>query len=134
MNQQSNLPGIILVNNKEDIEDIIKKYSDLKFKEITADTKSDTVIKDMIKRSTVDGSDYIIGTISVVEGLNFTDEFPEVNVFIIHTERTVFSTEQIEQVTNRWRNAEKINTYVFRHGVEVEDPVEIDFSEGSLTT
>ncbi|EMM6492457.1 DEAD/DEAH box helicase family protein [Enterobacter hormaechei] len=132
--QQSNLPGIILVNNKEDIEDIIKKYSDLKFKEITADTKSDTVIKDMIKRSTVDGSDYIIGTISVVEGLNFTDEFPEVNVFIIHTERTVFSTEQIEQVTNRWRNAEKINTYVFRHGVEVEDPVEIDFSEGSLTT
>lgn len=132
--QQSKIPGIILVNNKDDISDIISKYSGLKFKEITSDTKSDSIIKDMIKRSTVDGSDYIIGTISVVEGLNFEDEFPEVNVFIIHTDRTVFSTEQIEQVTNRWRNAKSINTYVFRHSIEVEVPIEIDFSEGSLTT
>ncbi|WP_410705317.1 hypothetical protein [Citrobacter freundii] len=132
--QQNTLPGIILVNDKDDIEDIVKKYSDLKFKVITADTKSDSVIKDMIKRSTVDGSDYIIGTISVVEGLNFTDNFPEVNVFIIHTDNTVFSTEQIEQVTNRWRNSDKINTYVFRHGVNLDEQVEIDFSEGSLTT
>lgn len=126
-------PGIILVNDKEDIDDLVKKYP-YKFLVITADTKKDTIIKTLIQNSKVSGYDYIIGTISVVEGLNFTDEVNEVDVYILHTNHTLFTTEQIEQVTNRWRNAGLINTYVFRKSVD-EDTVRdcIDFSEGSLT-
>ncbi|MBJ9240895.1 DEAD/DEAH box helicase family protein [Citrobacter braakii] len=130
--QESDKPGIILVNNKDDIQTIIDKYSDIKFTVITSDTKQDVIVKDMIKNSTVASSDYIIGTISVVEGLNFADVFDDVNVYIIHTDNTAFTTEQIEQVTNRWRNAKNINTYVFRHSIENIECV--DFSQGSLVS
>ncbi|MDM3373324.1 DEAD/DEAH box helicase family protein [Citrobacter sp. Cb010] len=126
-------PGIILVNNKDDIEELVKKYP-YKFLVITSDTKQDAIIKTLIQNSKVSGYDYIIGTISVVEGLNFTDELKEVDVYILHTDQTLFTTEQIEQVTNRWRNAGLINTYVFRKSMnesEISDC--IDFSEGSLT-
>lgn len=136
MIQTSKKPGIILVNNKDDIQAIIQKYSDLKFTEITADTKLNEAVRDMIKNSTVGDSHYIIGTISVVEGLNFSDDLDDVNVYIIHTDLTVFTTEQIEQVTNRWRNAKKINTYVFRREMDYEEleVSNIDFSQSSLTS
>lgn len=128
--QDSNQPGIILVNNKDDIQTIINKYNTLKFTVITSDTKQDTIVRSLIQKSTVGSSDYIIGTISVVEGLNFSDVYDDVNVYIIHTDNTHYTTEQIEQVTNRWRNAGNINTYVFRKELDLGEFV--DFSEASL--
>ncbi|WP_411749146.1 DEAD/DEAH box helicase family protein [Serratia marcescens] len=126
-------PGIILVNNKDDIEELVKKYP-YRFMIITADTKQDSIIKTLIQNSKVTGYDYIIGTISVVEGLNFTDTLEEVDVYILHTDQTLFTTEQIEQVTNRWRNAKRINTYVFRKEIDIDESVYVDFSEVSLTS
>lgn len=116
MIQKCKIPSIILVNLKDDIETIIENFPGVKFTVITSDTKNDDIVRSMIKRATVDNSDFIIGTISVVEGLNFEDPFDEVNVFVIHTDNTVFTTEQVEQVSNRWRNCKKVNTFVFRKG------------------
>ncbi|MBG2586423.1 DEAD/DEAH box helicase family protein [Klebsiella michiganensis] len=130
--QESAKPGIILVNSKQDIIDIMKYFSSIKFTVITSETKQSEVITDLIKRSTVGNCNYIIGTISVVEGLNFTDKFEDVNVYIIDTDNTKFTTEQIEQVTNRWREAANINTYVFRKEIVIDDTF-VDFSESSLT-
>lgn len=131
--KEQSRPGIILVNNKDDIEELVKKYP-YKFLVITSDTKQDAIIKTLIQNSKVSGYDYIIGTISVVEGLNFIDVLNEVDVYILHTDQTLFTTEQIEQVTNRWRKAGLINTYVFRKGLDESNVSDcIDFSEGSLT-
>lgn len=131
--RESDKNGIVLVNNKDDIQELVSKYPHLKFTVITSDTKQDSVVKSLIAQSTVGESDYIIGTISVVEGLNFADVMDEVNVYILHTDQTMFTTEQIEQVTNRWRKAGKINTYVFRMALDTSNDAYIDFSEASLT-
>ncbi|WP_139737534.1 DEAD/DEAH box helicase family protein [Aeromonas caviae] len=144
MIKKCQVPSIILVNLKDDIETIIENFPGVKFTIITSDSKKDDVVRSMIQRATVDDSDFIIGTISVVEGLNFEDKFDEVNVFVIHTDNTVFTTEQVEQVSNRWRNCNKINTFVFRKGdsstndiVAVSDTIAygggVNFNESSVS-
>lgn len=103
--------ALVLVNNKDDINDIIAAIPNKKFININRDTKRSSEVKEVISDKLCADYDVIIGTQSIVEGVSFEDELEEVDVIIIDTPESPFSTERIEQVSNRWRRACKINVY-----------------------
>lgn len=103
--------ALVLVNNKDDINNIITAIPDKKFININRDTKKSSEVREVISDKLCADYDVIIGTQSIVEGVSFEDELEEADVIIIDTPKSSFSTERIEQVSNRWRRAGKINVY-----------------------
>ncbi|HGY9588551.1 TPA: hypothetical protein ACOJP0_001329 [Vibrio harveyi] len=109
--QDDNVDGIsVVVNSKETIE-AISKVLEFDNKEHTIvysglkDPKTERFKKFGILNK--DGFKILLGTNSIVEGININDQVNKVwKVFIGE-----FNPERIEQGTNRWRKAKEINVY-----------------------
>lgn len=113
--------ALVLVNNKDDIERIIESIPDKRFVIITKDTKKSLDVIKVLSDKLCGDYDVIIGTQSVCEGVSFEDILEEVDVIVIDTPLSSFSTERIEQVSNRWRCAGKINVYHYINTPYYED-------------
>ncbi|WP_391487828.1 DEAD/DEAH box helicase [Leclercia tamurae] len=108
---------VILLNDKDDIKVIRYKLTDIRTLEYTADTK-DTAEVQTFLNSSILGEQYdcLIGTNSIVEGLNINDVLQNCEVHVIGD----CTPERIEQVTNRWRKCTgTIRTYHYTPSVLV---------------
>ncbi|MBC3381585.1 hypothetical protein H8I69_20930 [Serratia fonticola] len=110
---KTNNKMIILLNNKKSIKKLMRAIQQLpnplKLLVYTAETKENDEVKEFLRTSDLGPYDGIIGTNSIVEGLNINTEVEECDVHVIGDD---ISCERIEQVTNRWRKCSgNINVY-----------------------
>lgn len=108
---------VILLNDKDDIKVVRSKLTGIRTLEYTADTK-DTAEVQTFLNSSILGEQYdcLIGTNSIVEGLNVNDVLKNCEVHVIGD----CTPERIEQVTNRWRKCTgTIRTYHYTPSVLV---------------
>ncbi|WP_447878460.1 hypothetical protein [Serratia fonticola] len=103
---------IILLNNKKLIEAFMRLLNKLphqsKLLVYTAENKESEDVQNFLRISDLESYDGIIGTNSIVEGLNINTPVEECEVHVIGD----VSCERIEQVTNRWRKCNgTINVY-----------------------
>lgn len=91
---------VILLNDKDYIKVVRSKLAGIRTLKYTADTK-DTAEVQAFLNSSVLGEQYdcLIGTNSIVEGLNINDVLQNCEIHVIGD----CTPERIEQVTNRWR-------------------------------
>lgn len=126
--QQSQNKMVILLNDKKEIAVLKRKCQGKRFIEITADTKNTEEVQAFLKDPVLSHFNYdgVIGTNSIVEGLNINDELKQADVIVIGD----VSTERIEQVTNRWRNVSgTIHTYHFSTGVVLDEVITMEAEE-----
>lgn len=90
---------VILLNDKDDIKVVRSKLTGIRSLEYTADTKDTAEVQAFLNSSVLGDYDCLIGTNSIVEGLNINDVLQNCEVHVIGD----CTPERIEQVTNRWR-------------------------------
>lgn len=116
---------VILLNDKDGIKVVRSKLSGVKCLEYTAVTKKTAEIDTLLNSSVLSEQyDCLIGTNSIVEGLNINDDLKNCEVHIIGD----CTPERIEQVTNRWRKCTgTIHTYHYTPSIMVSgDLPELD--------
>ncbi|UQC71798.1 hypothetical protein C0560_13785 [Lelliottia sp. AC1] len=108
---------VILLNDKDDIKVVRSKLTGIRTLEYTADTKDTAEIQTFLNSSILgEQYDCLIGTNSIVEGLNVNDVLKNCEVHVIGD----CTPERIEQVTNRWRKCTgTIRTYHYTPSVLV---------------
>jgi len=107
---------VILLNDKDDIKVVRSKLIDIRSLEYTADTKDTAEVQVFLNSSVLGDYDCLIGTNSIVEGLNINDVLQNCEVHVIGD----CTPERIEQVTNRWRKCTgTIRTYHYTQSVLV---------------
>lgn len=107
---------VILLNDKDDIKVVRSKLIDIRSLEYTADTKDTAEVQAFLNSSVLGDYDCLIGTNSIVEGLNINDVLQNCEVHVIGD----CTPERIEQVTNRWRKCTgTIRTYHYTPSVLV---------------
>lgn len=107
---------VILLNDKGDIKVVRSKLIDIRSLEYTADTKDTAEVQTFLNSSVLGDYDCLIGTNSIVEGLNINDVLQNCEVHVIGD----CTPERIEQVTNRWRKCTgTIRTYHYTPSVLV---------------
>lgn len=98
--RNSNNKMVIWLNDKNNIDVVVQKCPNKRFLVITADTKNTEAVQAFYKSSVLnDEYDAVIGTNSIVEGMNINDVLPVCEVHVIGD----CTPERVEQVTNRWR-------------------------------
>jgi len=117
--QNSKLKKVVLLNNKEEIAVVKMKCKSIRFLEITADTKNNEDVIAFLQNPVLDDMyDAVIGTNSIVEGMNINDVLKECEVHVIGD----CSPERIEQVTNRWRKCTgTIHTWHYTDGSVLDE-------------
>lgn len=108
---------VILLNDKDDIKVVRSKLIGINSLEYTADTKDTAEVQEFLNSSVLgEQYDCLIGTNSIVEGLNINDVLQNCEVHVIGD----CTPERIEQVTNRWRKCTgTIRTYHYTPSVLV---------------
>lgn len=107
---------VILLNDKDDIKVVRTKLIDIRSLEYTADTKDTAEVQAFLNSSVLGDYNCLIGTNSIVEGLNINDVLQNCEVHVIGD----CTPERIEQVTNRWRKCTgTIRTYHYTPSVLV---------------
>ena len=123
--QHSQNKMVILLNNKDEIAVLKRKCSGKRFIEITADTKDTPEVQAFLKDPVLAHFNYdgVIGTNSIVEGLNINDVVDQADVIVIGS----CSPERVQQVTHRFRKVTgTIHTHHFTDGLVLDDVTVID--------
>uniref|UniRef100_UPI0028AA609B hypothetical protein n=1 Tax=Leclercia sp. TaxID=1898428 RepID=UPI0028AA609B len=126
--QQSKNKMVILLNDKNEIAVLKRKCQGKRFIEITADTKDTEEVQAFLKDPVLShfNFDGVIGTNSIVEGLNINDDLKQADVIVIGK----CSPERVEQVTNRFRKVNgTIHTHHFTDGLVLDDVTVIDCTD-----
>lgn len=126
--QQSKNKMVILLNDKNEIAVLKRKCQGKRFIEITADTKDTEEVQAFLKDPVLShfNFDGVIGTNSIVEGLNINDDLKQADVIVIGK----CSPERVEQVTNRFRKVNgTIHTHHFTDGLVLDDVTVIDSTD-----
>ncbi|GEM_PF-530634 len=126
--QQSKNKMVILLNNKDEIAVLKRKCKGKRFIEITADTKDTEEVQAFLKDPVLSHLNYdgVIGTNSIVEGLNINDVVDQADVIVIGS----CSPERVQQVTHRFRKVTgTIHTHHFTDGLVLDDVTVIDSTD-----
>lgn len=116
---ESNVRSIVLVNNKDLISEMVNRIN-RKCLVITADTINKPEVQHFLQTELMGEYEVLIGTNSIVEGLNINDIEDTVDVFVWGE----MDVARIEQVTNRFRNVtteKRVWILVDRKQVKVMD-------------
>ncbi len=126
--QQSQNKMVILLNDKNEIAVLKRKCHSKRFIEITADTKDSEEVQAFLKHPVLSHFNYdgVIGTNSIVEGLNINDVVHQADVIVIGN----CSPERVQQVTHRFRKVTgTIHTHHFTDGLVLDDVQVIDSAD-----
>jgi len=126
--QQSQNKMVILLNDKNEIAVLKRKCHSKRFIEITADTKDTEEVQAFLKDPVLSHFNYdgVIGTNSIVEGLNINDVVDQADVIVIGN----CSPERVQQVTHRFRKVTgTIHTHHFTDGLVLDDVQVIDSAD-----
>lgn len=126
--QQSKNKMVILLNDKNEIAVLKRKCKGKRFIEITADTKDTEEVQAFLKDPVLSHFNYdgVIGTNSIVEGLNINDVVDQADVIVIGS----CSPERVQQVTHRFRKVTgTIHTHHFTDGLVLDNVQVIDSTD-----